>query len=468
MDTVKTETQRRGARAKVGSDEIVYLNFQLGNGAIVVDVSPEGLGFQAARPLPLNESLSFRLCAPEPPNIELAGTIVWLDQTRKRGGIHLDVPDKSRHALQEWQRKYLDKTFEAGSPEREEKTDPSPRAEAPQESPEGASTAQNSDARPAPRPPAANSAPPVLRPPLQNPLGRGPIFVSEWEYPPEESHTGRNVLVACVVVVLAVAIAGTYFIGGRRQFGSWLIHLGQSLSGAPSQAQLNRLDATNANALPPAQPVPPSAVANNTSSNAEPPSTEAAAPAASSAATPAPPEATPGAPSHTPTPNPRATPALNSPAHPPAATMPANSAPEAATPSRRTTQPSARATRASSAVHSAAANRSEARLADTTAQTESFSGAGASHADQAEVAQARKLLRESAPGDGAVAAGLLWSAVGKGNTQAEMMLADIYLEGRGGVHQNCQQAEVLLKAAQSANVPGASEKLEEVQTYGCR
>lgn len=49
-----------------------------------------------------------------------------------------------------------------------------------------------------------------------------------------------------------------------------------------------------------------------------------------------------------------------------------------------------------------------------------------------------------------------------------MMLANLYLAGHGAVHKNCQQAVVLLTAAQSANVPGAEEKLEQVQTYGCR
>jgi len=49
-----------------------------------------------------------------------------------------------------------------------------------------------------------------------------------------------------------------------------------------------------------------------------------------------------------------------------------------------------------------------------------------------------------------------------------MMLADIYLEGHGAVRQNCRQAEALLTAAQSGNVPGAEQKLEELQTYGCR
>jgi TPR repeat protein len=87
---------------------------------------------------------------------------------------------------------------------------------------------------------------------------------------------------------------------------------------------------------------------------------------------------------------------------------------------------------------------------------------------QSEVAQASKLLQSSNPEDSAVAADLLWSAVSKGNTKAEMMLADIYLEGHGTVRKNCRQAEALLTAAQSANVPGAEAKIEELQTYGCR
>lgn len=332
MNGIKAESRRKTARAKVGSNEIAYLNFQSGNGAIVVDVSPEGLGFQAADPLQPNESLSFRLCTRDLPNIDLAGQVAWLDETRKRGGLHLSVPANSRLALQEWQRKYFDALTER-EPEPPAKTSPpaASSVEAPPKSSEPPNSAEP-DARPGspvanfePRPPAASSVP---RPVAPNLMGRGPIFVSEWEYPPEESHAGRNVLVVCVILALGVVLAGSYFLGGRHQFGALLIHLGQSLTGS-SQAPLRALAAKNANALPPAQPKLPSQSSSLTSSNsAAQTSPEATPPAAAAPSAPAQPSsganenrASSLAPSATPASIPTANPPTSAPQ-----TQPANAA----------------------------------------------------------------------------------------------------------------------------------------------
>lgn len=66
-----------------------------------------------------------------------------------------------------------------------------------------------------------------------------------------------------------------------------------------------------------------------------------------------------------------------------------------------------------------------------------------------------------------VASQLLWSAVEKGNSVAEMDLADLYLRG-DGVPRNCDQARVLLSVASEKGNVEAMEKLRELNRTGCR
>jgi hypothetical protein len=60
----------------------------------------------------------------------------------------------------------------------------------------------------------------------------------------------------------------------------------------------------------------------------------------------------------------------------------------------------------------------------------------------------------------------LWSAVGQGNTAAEVTLARLYLIG-GGVPKNCDQARVLLRAAAKKGNGEAISKLSQINRQGC-
>jgi hypothetical protein len=60
----------------------------------------------------------------------------------------------------------------------------------------------------------------------------------------------------------------------------------------------------------------------------------------------------------------------------------------------------------------------------------------------------------------------LWSAVGQGNTAAEVTLAKLYLIG-GGVAKNCDQARVLLRAAAKKGNTEAIAKLSQITRQGC-
>lgn len=454
MSGTKTDA-RKNPRVKVGASEITYLNFDSGNGAIVVDVSAEGLGFQAADPLRANESLAFRLCAPDLPNIDLTGTIAWLDETRKRGGLRLKVSPHARAALEQWQRRYLGSLPEAKAAVRS--VPPAPPLE-----PRAKPRTPAADGRVAQNPPASEPAP---RPIAPNPMERDPIFVSRWEYPPEESHTGRHALVVAVILALGLALAGSYYLGGRRQIGAILIQLGQYLAGAPSQAQLQNLAAKNADALPPPQPkVPAPSDAAPAPAATQPSPTSAVLPAPGTASTPAAATASAAAPAAAiDGSDARSASARDVPA-PHAPTNPGNSG--AAAPPRTAVNGS----------HSRPRNPPAAPIADAVKPSAAPHARPAVRAPapppldqgEGELAQARQYLHGSNPEDSAVAASLLWSAIGKGNTQAELILADLYLRGRGAVRQNCEQAEALLRAAQSAEVPGATDQLQELQTYGCR
>jgi hypothetical protein len=60
----------------------------------------------------------------------------------------------------------------------------------------------------------------------------------------------------------------------------------------------------------------------------------------------------------------------------------------------------------------------------------------------------------------------LWSAVGQGNTAAEVTLAKLYMIG-GGVPKNCDQARVLLRAAAKKGNSEAISKLSQITRQGC-
>ena len=67
----------------------------------------------------------------------------------------------------------------------------------------------------------------------------------------------------------------------------------------------------------------------------------------------------------------------------------------------------------------------------------------------------------------ATATRYLWAAVEKGNVQAEITLADMYARGEG-VTRNCNQAQVLLRAASKKGNIAASQELAQLIRSGCR
>lgn len=66
----------------------------------------------------------------------------------------------------------------------------------------------------------------------------------------------------------------------------------------------------------------------------------------------------------------------------------------------------------------------------------------------------------------AEAAQWLWKSIAKHNSEATILLADLYLKG-DGVTKSCDQARVLLDSAARKGVSGAGERLRNLQAFGC-
>lgn len=86
---------------------------------------------------------------------------------------------------------------------------------------------------------------------------------------------------------------------------------------------------------------------------------------------------------------------------------------------------------------------------------------------EAELANALPYLRgDSGSTETNVGVKWLWASVEKGNTKAAIILADLYIWGRG-VPQNCEQARVLLTAAVKRGSAEAAQRLQDMGADGC-
>jgi len=419
--------RRRSPRTKV--DQIVYMNFQSGNGGIVLDVSSQGLGFQAADRVEGAESLRFRLSPSTIEHIDITGQIMWLDASRKRGGLRLShLPVEVRSQIQLWQQQSLSPAGDA-----ERSAEPSSET-----APLGGRRALSLPVREhAPRTPEqARVIPTIAQAPLGPAVSQGEdrtrLTSTVWEPRVgaartyswdakdttlfEESRGRRHPVAVALIVALLLVAAGFLYSSQRRGTGEFFIRLGESISGEQSKASEAKPAQGTANGE------------QTTDSATESPEAGGGQSAASTGKEPE------GSVDET------------------------NSSPDAsgadvnANAGEPTKQPSPieadRENVPEPAAHGVASPRGDN--------------------GETELAQARRYLEGSGRQDRAVAAQLLWVAVGKGNSQAELELADLYLRGQGVVRRNCQQARILLSAAQSNHISEASERLAHLRDYGCR
>jgi hypothetical protein len=388
--------------------------------------------------------------------IELTGDLIWLDDTRKRGGLRFgQLPEAVRKQIQEWVRKP-----ERPSPQVRESAPVVPAKDIQPTTAAGHSfvgdrTSPSSPRRNQPDPGSAGPASaPVSGPPRFSPDPRPPVGAPKATYPPlpliqwgsmggqalEESVDASRrkqrlgAIALVVAVLLLVASVGVFAFLNRREAGESLIRLGEELSGEHAQQ-------------------PAKSEASATPSSIGRPASESALPANPAGAN--------GPPS-----NVRRDSQVG-----------ALAGSNASDSSAYETHQSAEAKQAGSTPRAEGAGGLEAPSSSAQPEPKNSTMKSASPSSEAfpegdghkELALARQYLRGTGvPQNRAAAAHLLWVAVGLGNYEAELELADLYLQREGAPGKNCEQARILLTAASHSGNPVAGQKLAELHNHGCR
>ncbi len=415
--------ERQSPRKAASS--FLWLQMESNNDAIVLNFSDGGLGFRATNPVMQSGIIRFSF-SDNGQHIETGGELAWIDPTKRIGGLSFaSLPSIERERIRRWMNRMA---TPEGSPVTTEPSIPS---------------------RPGPVPRAENSAPmnsePAFRvPPPSVPLSQSvsPGFAlfednarrapGPWDEEISYQNSGtrffRGFLAGAVVSGMVAAIL---FFAYSNRTKDWRIQLAERLGISTPAPQAASAPPASAPVTPPAPSAPAPTGAPLAPSPA--PAAQPGPPAAGSAQTPAAPA------------------------------------------------PSAQS--ADSDVSNSDAADSDASIAKGHAAKEAAGAAGESRrrthapaktppngADSGEedLALAQRYLGDrSSTASRAAATGFLWSAVQKGNLEAEITLADMYARG-DGVPKNCDQARVLLRAASRRGSAEASEELGQILRRGCR
>lgn len=469
------EERRHSPRTRIA--DCVYLNIEPDNGGILLDVSSTGLGFQTAAPIAAGEQIDLRLSAGWNSDVELCGDLIWLDETRKRGGLRFgQLPEEVRTHIQQWvdgspvpspdvrepspvatekaaprQRDSI--SAEAGHSFVVDATSPAPPM---RNQPQPA--AARPPAEPGPEPPrfSADRSPLAWAPPYDT----SPSFSSAWgslgprgmdnwaDTPRRKRGFGA---IALTVALLLCAAAWVFVFLDKQEAGESLIRLGELLSGNHSQQSAK-----------PGTAVAPASVAGPAPDGSSP----SVAQGVNGAAINVPRETGPAA-------------AANSDA------IGSGAVAHKTRPSTETGQqlksgepaPPLESGQADATPRARVGKQSE--VSGPSAQPETKSTSAKSDGNSSEIslrkdghtelALAQLYLRGAGVReDRATAAHFLWVAVGRGNTEAEVELASLYLLGHGVPEKNCEQARILLRAASNRGNSVAGQKLATLPGYGCR
>jgi PilZ domain len=453
---MRTNERRHNPRVKL--DHVAYINLNSVNGGIVLDVSNEGLGFQAVAPFAIKEPIRFSLSVGSIDGAEAAGELMWADETGKRGGLRFTFLSKQvGEQIRIWlgQPASASPVFQDPTPaaaagveivSARKGDSTSTRADGPLagDRSDSFSTAR-SDRTPDPVEPHRSSPRQAsvrggFPPGLATPEALAPRQPRNWPplLPPEpglvaeprlaqsfDAVPSRNNPAAIVFVLALGVVIGILLFVYKREAGELLIRLGEGISGETHlQPAAGAVLPTPSSSV---ESAPVSGAASDLQENHGPPA-EAA------------PKSQPQAAAEQPTGA-----AAPEPGHEGLVLEARSLEPSSAGPARKTARDRpARIAERDRAVH----------------QSEDSGGA--------DLALARNYLREArGPGNSAAAVQLLWSAVQKGSSDAEVDLAELYLRGNA-VQKNCEQARVLLTAANNRNNPAAGQKLAELSRYGCK
>ena len=350
---------------------ISYFEFEAGSGGIVLDASEKGLAFQAADAVhQLGPSRIFISPHPEE-RIEVNGEVVWVDKSKKTGGLRFIEPGAdSRNRIRDW----LKQPGQSEDSRRDEEF-PLPRWAV--QDPVASRRVEVREERTV-MPRATPVVPPLLSP---------DFTWTEQDPPRARGHFANGIATAFLIVVFLLVPVALYENFGfwgklRPKVGDSLIRLGEKLNGSAGAPSQN----------PPLQ-------------------TSISVPAQN-----------------------------------------ASSAKPAETPSPAASQ--AESTENHGSLSSSSQNNPQTQSPVSLATKEM--------ADHSPYSGRSRFTQERS-----TQATSLWSAVGAGDSAAEVDLAQLYLRGEG-VPRNCEQARILLRAAAKGGNREARRQLQKLRTSGCR
>jgi PilZ domain-containing protein len=352
-------TERRSIHRE-RPEELSYIQFEPEGGGIVLNASERGLAFHAATAVRQPGQVRLSI-SPNPKQlIELTAEIIWMDQTKKSGGLRfVEITEDTRNQICQW----LTETGETETPDIK---------------PELPSRVQVlRDVLPAHEDVESISAPRSFGFPTKA-LWPEP-FSQEKQAAFSRARLLRGVATGFLVLVF-VSVPILFLQGFRSGLGDLLIHMGVKLKSKSH----SRLDASSSSSV------------QNSSPNS-------------------------GSQSSVPTPR------LDTP------------------PKETQTPPD---TTAATETNQRTADPTEPNLAPRQNSPHHF-------VDPHSRAGRRAFARQ------------LWSAIGTGDSSAEVPLAELYLKG-DGVPKNCEQAVVLLRVASKNGSVEALEKLKKLSKNGCR
>jgi hypothetical protein len=473
----------RRKRFRKKPPRLVYVELGNGNGGMMRDLSEDGFALRAMMPLATGEKMHFCLSLEDSMRIEGESQVIWTGEGGRAAGLKfVEITPEARTQIRDWLAA-VDGTpkeeSREGTTEESKESRPVPsaselverlRREARSVPPRPVSIKQESSVsvaspdseqqeqlpprRPAerpserasvasqmlPTPPPIPLSPPVAEAPTSStpvahtpaaPSPYPPTHTPVWQKQPpvlvplpaleDETEGGelaaarrvrRSLFSRTFGFILLLALgAGTWFY--HEEVGYGLIWLGQQLAGVDQDStQQNKADATPPSSTVPSRPAP----------------------------TPAPPTAAPK----------------------PSAKTPSEAQVKKPEPPAATTEPAAQEPAASTTNEESDPATLPATSANNPTATEAAPDAG-----QAEYSEAMRILggdevRTRMPD----AVRLLWVSVEKGNSNAEVTLADLYREGRG-VKKNCEQTRVLLSAAARKGNALAQRSLQQFIRDGC-
>src|SRR5271169_448132 len=103
MDNSVSPSERRlHARQRVSA--IVYLDIGAGNGGIVLNLSDEGMAFQAVGPLEKKSEVNLRVKLPSfKERVDVAARIVWRSESNRQAGVRfVDALSEGPVQIHEW------------------------------------------------------------------------------------------------------------------------------------------------------------------------------------------------------------------------------------------------------------------------------------------------------------------------------------------------------------------------------